>query len=318
MELAYHQSNSRHQTQFVAFHNIALGTIVAAETPLLFVECPTDTRGWTDQVDAAFFATEVAGETHFIRSALEKISKPSLALFRQLPCTNKQHKNILRDIRQVQEHAIPVRVTRHEGRPIIGLAVFDGISKISHSCQPNAAFEWTGTHGEVRVTRNVRSGQSIVLDRLPGALWCSSAQERQTFLRERLSRSCGCEDCKPANVADSDTKRALVQRLHLRLGEARTMPPLEYASSFRTDAGYVDQLLGEAFQYGGLLVNMGLYDIRLAEAHYAAANILAATGRNTDAVQYATHALAIIARAYGTRSSRISWMVLEILRLHVA
>jgi hypothetical protein len=97
------------------------------------------------------------------------------------------------------------------GAALTGVAVFPALSRINHSCAPNAS--WAYASGRpvaggarqriaVRALRDVRAGEQIWVSYLePGAARAMSAAEKRAVFRESWGFACRCPVCRAEDGA---------------------------------------------------------------------------------------------------------------------
>ncbi|KAK4975419.1 hypothetical protein LTR42_004629 [Elasticomyces elasticus] len=99
--------------------------------------------------------------------------------------------------------------------------IFPTVSRINHSCLPNAQHAYNPKIGrmQVHVLRPVASGDEITLSYTTGG----PSDVRQKMLKSHFNFSCTCELCSlpPQKLAESDTRLRRAQELDDRIGDPK-------------------------------------------------------------------------------------------------
>ena len=179
------------------------------------------------------------------------------------------------------------------------LVVFFNNSGISHSCRPNAIFDWQDNFGMVRAITTIDIGEEIVLDRLPvpDELKWATTNHRQDYIRDKYDYKCRCHDCQPDTREEGDSVRQRLGFLREHLIQFRDagLPTNPSRSILEISSG-----LAFANEYISLLLQIGGRDMRLVEAHLYLAGILELLEDRNGAQDHAVRAMVIGARAYGS------------------
>jgi hypothetical protein len=138
--------------------------------------------------------------------------------------------------------------------------LFVGISRINHSCIPNATFIFHPhtNRGTVRLVKDIKKGQEITISYLAPDGISQTYEERKNDLEENWNFDCRCEACgADAEAKEKSDKRRralkplcekLLQSTKLTLQEARVLVFLmdqEKLYTKETGDGYYNAAVGE-------------------------------------------------------------------------
>jgi len=185
-----------------ATQSIAPGTLILSDPPLITTDCITSME--TTEKDLA--------------RALRALPKESQRQYLSLH-NNYPGKNPLSNI--VRSNGYPLGPSSDVG------GVFANVSRINHSCRPNAKHTWNSILKKqtVYALRTIPEGEEITLSYLESG----SSAERQQTLKEAFNFTCACEVCSlpPAELKASDARILHAQRLDKTIGNwdsARNSP----------------------------------------------------------------------------------------------
>ncbi|KAL0929781.1 uncharacterized protein CTRU02_215211 [Colletotrichum truncatum] len=109
-------------------------------------------------------------------------------------------------------------------------AVHANISKINHSCRPNAApqWDWDLFAHNLYAVRDVAAGEEITISYLGANYALLPSQERKQYLNSSLGFDCVCDHCKAAqkfvDLSDDRINEILLLERHL---EDKKIAPAE-------------------------------------------------------------------------------------------
>ena len=102
------------------------------------------------------------------------------------------------------------------GSPIGG--IYPTISRINHSCLPNAHNSWDSASGceNIYAVRFIRAGEEITIPYDHGG----PSDERRRHLKDSFGFECNCSICsrQPDELQNSDERRRQIQRLDASIG----------------------------------------------------------------------------------------------------
>jgi hypothetical protein len=178
----------------LATRDISPGTLILSDRPLI-----------TTDVIISIETTEKD-----LARALRALPKDSQRVFLSLH-NNYPGKNTLSNI--VRSNGYPLGPDSDVG------GVFPNISRINHSCQPNAKHTWNSKLKQqtVYAIRPIAAGEELSLFYLQGGTF----SERQSELQSFFGFSCACELCSlpPAERAASDSRIQRAQQLNSSIGD---------------------------------------------------------------------------------------------------
>jgi hypothetical protein len=109
--------------------------------------------------------------------------------------------------------------------------VFPEISRVNHSCSPNAEWAWDGEEGtmEVQAVAEIAAGQEIYLSYLPDEVLLASRAVRRTRLQLCYAFHCNCSACHNSSWTEaSDMRRkTILDYRRLRPGSIENKERLE-------------------------------------------------------------------------------------------
>lgn len=152
----------------IATHALKPGTLLLADPPLLTTACITS--GDNTESDLA----------RALRALPKESQRAFLSLHNNFPGQGSPLSNIVRS------NGYPLGPTGVGG-------VFANVSRLNHSCRPNAKHVWNAKLGvqTVYIVRDVAEGEELTLSYLPGG----TSSERKETLREHFGFECRCEVC---------------------------------------------------------------------------------------------------------------------------
>ena len=155
--------------------------------------------------------------------------------------------------------------------------IFDNISRINHSCCPNAVYDWNPLRGEegqgtIYATKPISAGNEITICYFPNVKdWLKSGSDRNKELEENYDFTCSCEACTGRvrwNTADDTVRKdtRLLQRQILADSKKRLEGEHDFTdhdSNVHLDRS--DQLK-RLWSYINNLKRLGTADGKLADA----------------------------------------------------
>lgn len=173
----------------IATQDIAPGTLILSDPPLITTECITSEE--TTEKD--------------LGRALRALPKDSQRAFLSLHNNYPGEKNPLSNI--IRSNGYPLGPESGAG------GIFANVSRINHSCRPNAKHSWNAILKKqtVYALRPIPAGEEITLSYLPGG----TSEERQEILKSHFRFDCKCELCSlpPAKLSASDSRIIRAQHL---------------------------------------------------------------------------------------------------------
>lgn len=293
-----------------AAREIRPGECILAEGPLVcFTPIPSDVIYDNEWLIPGRRANgePFANGRDTVATHIEQLSAKAKKQFRELHGTSPQspqNEDIRdRDLRRVQLNAFS-DLQQKGGFTYSVERVFYHISRINHSCKPNALMSWNETlkQGTVHALRPIANAEEITIHYCARSkLQFCSIRERCTYLHDTYGFICTCPACgtqsrlerKPLAVPqrrgartrvngtspETDVERDMRLRLELRELHTRIdFDPVviridESSDSAQIEAGRHEQLeLLE--QYLTALNELAIRDNMLAEAHAAKAKYL--------------------------------------------
>ncbi|KAF2658280.1 hypothetical protein K491DRAFT_713670 [Lophiostoma macrostomum CBS 122681] len=100
--------------------------------------------------------------------------------------------------------------------------VYEHISRINHSCLPNASLESSTRTGRayIAATKRIAANDEILIDYYTLGIF-SDFQTRKGELQAMWGFRCDCLDCLPANIQNSDAQRKEIKKDRSTLGLQR-------------------------------------------------------------------------------------------------
>ena len=182
----------------IARKEITPGTLILSDAPLLKTDVITSME--TVEKDLA--------------RALKALPKDHQRAFLSLH-NNYPGKNPLSNI--IRSNGYPLGPASEVG------GVFPNLSRINHSCKPNAKHSYNPVLEKyvVHTIRPVAAGQEITVSYLAGG----DSQQRQERLREAFGFTCTCEICSlpPAERRASDNRLIRAESLNDTIGNAESV-----------------------------------------------------------------------------------------------
>lgn len=173
----------------IATQDIAPGSLILSDPPLITTDCITSEE--TTEKDLA--------------RALRTLSKDAQRAFLSLHNNYPGEKNPLSNI--IRSNGYPLGPESGVG------GVFANVSRINHSCRPNAKHSWNAILKEqtVYALRFIPPGEEITLSYLAGG----TSGERQEILKTHFRFECKCELCSlpPEELRASDGRIIRTQHL---------------------------------------------------------------------------------------------------------
>ncbi|CAI7568865.1 unnamed protein product [Penicillium glandicola] len=179
----------------VARSNITKGQLILSEKPFFTT---------TNLANTAIMEKQISIE-------LQKLPKETQRQFLSLH-NNFPRKHPFSGI--VRTNALPC-----SSEPQIG-GVYPTISRINHSCLPNAHSSWDSAsgHENIYAVRSIRAGEEITIAYDHGG----TSDERRRYLKDGFGFDCDCVICSrnPEGLKRSDERRRIIQRLDAAIGNA--------------------------------------------------------------------------------------------------
>jgi len=184
----------------IASVDIKPGKLLISEAPLLTTDCVT--------------SSTLEGMEKDLAQALRTLPKDSQRAFLSLH-NNYPGKNPLSNI--VRSNGYPLGPGSEVG------GIFANISRINHSCRPNAVHSWNPLLNveTVYAVRPVKSGEEITLSYTAGG----PSKTRQQELKAGFGFDCKCEICSlpEAELKASDGRLVRAQNLDSTIGNAESV-----------------------------------------------------------------------------------------------
>ena len=202
-------------------------------------------------------------------------SKQLEALRRQLPDQKRNlldalyHKRTTRPstTSRVQTNAFGDDDKRDDGVTYMVLRVYNEISRVNHSCRPNAAVVYNGRveRGSLRALVHIAAGDEILVDYVSGEKHTLCARpERLKQLKKHWDFECNCAACSlDGQASNIDDNRRRTARDLLKEVKARYGP----YSTWRGENQEKMRKLGKVKQYIAALERLEITDGKLAWAY---------------------------------------------------
>jgi hypothetical protein len=223
----------------IASTDIAPGTLLISEPPILTTEIIRSVD--TTESDLA----------EFLRNLPREQQRAFLSLHNNYPGQKNPLSNIVRS------NGYPLGAGADVG------GVFENISRVNHSCLPNAVHSWNPIFGEetVYAVRAIKKGEEITLSYHAGG----PTEVRKRSLKEGFGFDCTCVlcDASEADMKASDERLSRVQELDDLIGDS---------SIVRNDPW---KALAHCKEMIEILEIEGIKDDRLSRAYYDAFQVLA-------------------------------------------
>ena len=149
-----------------------------------------------------------------LASHLRTLPKDSQRAFLSLH-NNYPGKNPLQNI--IRSNGYPMGPSSDVG------GVFENISRINHSCMPNAVQAWNKQRAEetVYAVREISEGTEITLSYHAGG----PSKDRKALLKDNFGFDCACELCAlpPDELKESDERLVKAQKLDAEIGNSSTV-----------------------------------------------------------------------------------------------
>jgi len=177
----------------VVRRNIEEGEIIVKEKPLFVVKTPYSARSLVDHL--AEIRKHVSKLEEEVRDDFYE-----LAIARPELCTKGPGDSKLFGV--FQANSIELTDLDRKKTKSLGAALFLTISRINHSCLPNAVWSYNINKKmlEVRASRHIAEGEEVFV------CYCDSSamgEERRKYLEARFNFQC---DCKVCSLEDEDLK----------------------------------------------------------------------------------------------------------------
>ncbi|EGP88158.1 unnamed protein product [Zymoseptoria tritici ST99CH_1E4] len=185
-------------TGVTASENIATGTLILAERPLITFE-------------------QEAQQDAYVRSILSQLKQMPNADQKDFFALSNNFKAMKPIEGIVKTNAMPL------GRGSSSGGVFPTCSRFNHSCTANAAYSWNEGQKEERVyaTRDISAGEEIVVSYLNEEIWRLPRQERKRQILETFGFDCQCVRCGSSEQPDhlgSDRRRTRLAEIDQAVG----------------------------------------------------------------------------------------------------
>lgn len=181
----------------VARVDIAKGTRIFCEKPLLTVQLMPD-----EALELVLAAK--------LRAMTKTEQRQYFSLHNNFP-----GKPVLGSI--LKTNGLPCGTDSHNG------GIYPTICLINHCCLPNSHNNWNDEikHETIHAIQPIKAGQEITISYDHGG----PSAERQAFLNKAFGFDCKCSICTlpPAELRDSDARRALIQHLFKAIGDPYRM-----------------------------------------------------------------------------------------------
>ncbi|PPJ52246.1 hypothetical protein CBER1_10515 [Cercospora berteroae] len=183
----------------VANRSIPAGTLLISEEPLFTTESLQDANTVEKDLAAIVKALPKKGQRAFLSLHNNFKGEPN-------PFSN---------------------IVRSNGYPLgpssgIG-GIFPLVSRINHSCLPNAQHAWNSTQNRmlVHAVREIEEDEELTLSYLNGG----PSATRQEILKQNFRFTCACELCSlsPQQLKSSDARLKRAQELDASIGDPRTV-----------------------------------------------------------------------------------------------
>jgi hypothetical protein len=238
----------------VATHDIQPGTLLISETPLLTTESLQDAN--TIEKDLA----------KIVRGLDKEGQRAFLSLHNNFKGEPNPFSNIVRS------NGYPLGPSSDIG------GIFPLVSRINHSCRPNAQHAWNEkVKGMlVHVVREIPSGEEITLSYLNGG----PSTQRKQILSENFRFECSCELCSlpVSEVQESDGRLRQAQNLDDAIGDSQRV------------RNSPEQALADCRALRVIYEAEKVFDLRLPRLYYDAFQICAMHGDRARASVFAKRA----------------------------
>jgi hypothetical protein len=169
----------------------------------------------------------------------------------------------------------------------IGCELFADISKINHSCIPNAVTMWNEEIQKetVHLIRNISTGIEIIISYVPIDM---TIEERRAMILNSWNFSCDCHACQTHSEfgRESDTRRRIIKPLWYKL---KKYQPIE---------------MNEIGMFVRLMKDEGLYK-ELSSAYSEASIMLSTEGNFDQALAFAEKELKVVRNCCGNDSQSV-------------
>lgn len=179
----------------IATQNITPGTLILSDSPLITTECITSIE--TTEKDLA----------RALKALPKDHQREFLSLHNNYPGKGSPLSNIVRS------NGYPLGPGSEVG------GVFPNVSRMNHSCRPNAKHTWNEKLKQqtVYAIHPIAEGEELYLSYLAGG----TSEERKETLKEHFGFDCTCELCSlpPAQLQKSDYRIIRSQDLYNKIGD---------------------------------------------------------------------------------------------------
>ena len=183
----------------IALQKITPGTLILSEAPLITTDVILS--GETIESDLA----------RALKSLPRDSQRAFLSLHNNYPGQGTPLQNIIRS------NGYPLGASSDVG------GVFENISRINHSCLPNAVHSWNASRGQetVYAVRDINEGEEVTLSYLAGG----PSSSRKAQLKDNFGFECRCELCSlPSKLLQaSDARLIRAANLDATIGDSQTV-----------------------------------------------------------------------------------------------
>jgi hypothetical protein len=158
-------------------------------------------------------------------TSMETVEKDLARALKSLP---KEHQRAFLSLHNNYPGKNPLsNIIRSNGYPLgpasdVG-GVFPNLSRINHSCKPNAKHSWNPVKEQyvVYTIRSVREGEELTVSYLSGG----ESKRRQETLKEAFGFTCACELCSlpAAELRASDNRLIRAEALNETIGDSKSV-----------------------------------------------------------------------------------------------
>ena len=232
------------------------GTQILAEKPLA-----TLLAGLLDTHDnKRFFANSEQPHTGF--NAMKTLRD-------RLPAEKKAALGRLRNGKGTASEVFATNSVGHtvirDGQEYIAVHVYNDISRINHSCRPNAYLSWDAERGVGTVHALIRLnvGDEITIDYIDSPEeWLQKGEDRQKELKSHWEFDCYCAACKQQpDEAEDDKRREAALKLWNSINESPD------PGSRRQSENEALSIIADSSKYNDLLDKLKLEDVKSAVGH---------------------------------------------------
>jgi len=170
-----------------------------------------------------------ATEARAVKTCTDRLGGVDSRVFKQLYTLPPDERTYHEDVHRFLLNCLAGPKARRNRTFESQMAIFPKMSRLNHSCFPNACYDWDEQKqkGTLHALMDIPQRTEITISYIANDAWCDTAERRET-LRSTFHFDCRCELCGEDNDVWRTQRRADLRQRHRYLrpiDEADAVPP---------------------------------------------------------------------------------------------